>query len=154
MSNWNPTDYHQHSAQQQKWATELLPKLALKGSERVLDIGCGDGKITVEIARAVPNGLVVGLDSSTEMLDFALKAFPDTPNLRFEQGDARSLTFDSEFDWVVSFATLHWVIDHRPVLAGIHRSLRPGGRVLMQFGGKGNAAEVVRVVTRIVACPR
>jgi len=64
MSQWNPTDYHQHSSQQQKWARDILDRLALTGQEQILDIGCGDGKITAEVARHVPNGLVVGLDSS------------------------------------------------------------------------------------------
>ena len=148
MNQWNPNDYQQHSSQQQKWAKEVLPRLHLKGNERILDIGCGDGKITAEVARHVPQGSVVGLDASAEMIDFADKQYSTISNLRFEQGDAQSLAFDGQFDWVISFACLHWVIDHRPVLRGICRALRPGGRILLQFGGKGNAAEVVRVVIR------
>ena len=61
MSQWNPNDYHQHSSQQQKWARDILDRLALAGHEQILDIGCGDGKITAEVARCVPNGFVVGL---------------------------------------------------------------------------------------------
>jgi trans-aconitate 2-methyltransferase len=154
MADWNAQDYHRHSSQQQKWAEEVLAKLSLRGDERVLDIGCGDGKVTAEIARRVPRGLAVGVDSSTEMLDFARTSFGDIPNLRFRQGDARSLDFQGDFDWVVSFACLHWVIDHRPVLAGIGRSLCPGGRLLLQFGGKGNAADMVLVVSRVTARPQ
>jgi trans-aconitate 2-methyltransferase len=136
MNQWNPNDYQQHSSQQQKWAREVLTRLALKGNERILDIGCGDGKITAEVARHVPNGLVVGLDASAEMIEFARKEFPvkEIGNLRFEQGNAESLDFHEQFDWVISFACLHWVIDHRPVLAGIRRALGPGGRIMLQFG--------------------
>ena len=150
MSQWNPNDYHQHSSQQQKWARDILDKLALTGHEQILDIGCGDGKITAEVARCVPNGLAVGLDSSAEMIEFARQSFPaDTlPRLRFEQGDARQLEFVEQFDGVISFACLHWILDHRPVLAGIHRALRPSGRLLLQFGGQGNAAEMVQVIVR------
>jgi trans-aconitate 2-methyltransferase len=156
MNQWNPNDYQQHSSQQQKWAKEILPRLALKGNERILDIGCGDGKITAEVARHVPNGLVVGLDASAEMIDFAKKEFPSETfgNLQFQQGNAESLDFRSQFDWVISFACLHWVIDHRPVLRGIRRALRPEGQILLQFGGKGNAAEVAQVVSEVIARPK
>ncbi len=156
MPKWNPDHYNRNSAAQEKWASELLAKLRLKGDEQILDIGCGDGKVTAEVARSVPRGKVVGLDSSIEMIDFARKNFPAEaiPQLRFQLGDARALDFHEEFDWVVSFASLHWVIDHRPVLAGIRRALRPGGRVMLQFGGKGNAAEVFQVMSEVIVRPR
>jgi trans-aconitate 2-methyltransferase len=154
MTQWNPNDYNQHSAQQQKWAKEILPRLALKGDERILDIGCGDGKITAEVAQHVPNGSVVGVDASAEMIDFAKKQYSTVANLHFEERDARSLNFDGQFDWVISFACLHWVIDHRPMLAGIRRSLCPDGRILLQCGGKGNAAEIAQVVFKIIAEPK
>ena len=122
----------------------ILARLDLNGHERILDIGCGDGRITAEVARCVPQGIVVGLDSSAEMVAFAQRdsASEDLPNLRFQQGEAQSLDFHEQFDRVISFACLHWVIDHRPVLAGIRRALRPHGRVMLQFGGKGNAAQM------------
>jgi trans-aconitate 2-methyltransferase len=151
MNTWNAQDYHQHSSQQQIWARDALAMLALEGGEHVLDIGCGDGKVTAQIARAVPRGRVVGLDTSPDMIQFAQRNFPADrhPNLHFQKGDARALTFVGEFDAVVSFACLHWVIDHQPVLAGIARALRSGGRVLLQFGGRGNAADIMDAVTAI-----
>jgi trans-aconitate methyltransferase len=86
------------------------------------------------------------------MIAFARRSFgpPALANLRFEEANAASLTFGPEFDCVVSFACLHWVIDHRPVLAGIRRALRPGGRTLLQFGGRGNASEVVAAATTVI----
>ncbi|MCL2646084.1 MAG: methyltransferase domain-containing protein [Phycisphaerales bacterium] len=159
MTNWNPQDYHRHSSQQHHWANQILAHLALKGDETILDIGCGDGKITAQIAHAVSRerggGRVVGIDNSAEMIAFAQQAFPaDTfGNLWFQQADARSLPFVAEFDLVLSFTCLHWVLDHRPVLAGIQRALRSGGRTLLQFGGKGNAAEIVDAVTQVTRRP-
>ncbi|MCL2640366.1 MAG: methyltransferase domain-containing protein [Phycisphaerales bacterium] len=158
MSKWNPQDYHKHSSQQHHWANQILAHLALKGDEAILDVGCGDGKITAQIAQAAPRGRVVGIDNSAEMIAFAQQTFPPdafaTPlNLRFQQADARSLPFINEFDWVLSFTCLHWVIGHQPVLAGIQRALRPGGRTLLQFGGKGNAAEIVHAVTEVTRRP-
>jgi len=152
VPRWNPEDYSRHSSAQAKWASEILAKLELKGDKQILDIGCGDGKITAEVARSVPRGRVVGLDSSPEMIDFARKRFPAEaiPQLRFQLGDARTLDFHEEFDSVISFASLHWVIDHRPVLVGICRALRSGGRMILQFGGKGNAAEIVDVISAVI----
>jgi trans-aconitate methyltransferase len=143
---WNPADYAQHSQGQERWARELLSLMSLRPQESVLDVGCGDGRITAQIAGLVPNGRVVGIDRSAEMIGFAKEHFPaeQLPNLRFLQADASALPFDAEFDAVFSNAVLHWILDHKPVLAGISRSLRPGGRCVLQMGGKGNGADVVR----------
>ena len=148
---WNPEDYERNSSAQQKWADEVLAKLALRGDELVLDIGCGNGKITAELAARVPRGSFVGLDLSDDMIGYAGTKYKNRPNLAFQQGDAERMSFQREFDLVVSFACLHWVKDHAPVLAGIRRSLRPGGRVILQFGGRGNAAEVSSAVDVVVS---
>ena len=75
MFKWNAKDYSKSSAEQEKWAQELISKLKLMGTERVLDIGCGDGKVTAAIASHLPKGFVLGIDSSEEMIVFAQKAF-------------------------------------------------------------------------------
>lgn len=150
---WNADDYARNSGVQAGWAEELIGKLALKGAERILDLGCGDGATTAKLAAHVPRGSVVGIDSSAEMIALALKRFPaaQNPTLRFQLADARTLPFEGAFDVVFSNAALHWVIDHRPVLAGIRRALVPGGRVLLQMGGQGNAAGVVAAAERLLA---
>lgn len=152
---WNAEDYHKSSPAQHQWASELIRKLGLKGNERVLDLGCGDGKVTVEISRCLPGGRVVGIDSSADMIRFACGHFPkDTcPNLSFAEMDVRDLIFEEEFDIVFSNAALHWVLDHRPVLAGIRRALCPGGKMLIQMGGKGNAASAFRAIDALVQEP-
>ncbi len=153
---WNAGDYASHSAPQQRWAQELIARLALQGHETVLDLGCGDGKISAEMARHVPEGEVVGLDSSEAMVAFAREHHPPGlhPNLRFVHGDARHLAFDDAFDVVFSNAALHWVLDHRPVLRGIHRGLRVGGVALLQMGGAGNAAGILGVLDALIQQPR
>jgi trans-aconitate 2-methyltransferase len=152
MYKWNAEDYYQSSSPQQRWARELIEKLHFKGNERVLDIGSGDGKVTVELAERVSAGSVLGIDSSEEMVRFARERFPRErfPNLTFERKDAQFLDFDEEFDIVFSNATLHWVIDHLPVIGGISGSLRSGGRVLLQMGGKGNATGVIRAMEGVL----
>ena len=150
---WDAAEYARSSAAQQEWARELIEKLGLSGHESVLDLGCGDGKVTAEIARRVPDGRVVGVDSSEDMVRLSRAAFPPSahPNLRFQPGDARALDFDQEFDVVFSNATLHWVKDHGPVLKGAARSLRPGGRILFQMGGRGNGSEIFDVARQMTA---
>lgn len=144
---WDACGYEQHSSPQHQWALDLISTLTFAGDEHVLDIGCGDGKISAELAARVPNGSVLGIDAAHTMIQFAQDRFPLSrfPNLRFRYGDATHLAFCHEFDLVVSFAALHWVHDHRAVLQGVKRALKPDGRVVFQFGGEGNAATLVAV---------
>ncbi len=146
-AKWNPAEYAANSAVQQGWARELLAKLDLRGDERVLDVGCGDGKITAELARAVPRGFVLGTDASAEMIAFARKAFPAAkiPNLEFAIADAREIPpgeTSGKFDAVFSNAALHWVDDHEKFLRGAAAALKTGGRLVVSCGGKGNAHDV------------
>ena len=148
---WNPEDYSLHSKEQERWARELMAKLGLKGDERVLDLGCGDGKVTAEIARFLSDGSVLGIDSSPEMIEFAKSSFMDaSKNLAFLCVDVREMGFTREFDLVFSNAALHWVKDHGPVLVRIKKALRPGGRVVLQMAGEGNAATVVQTVSEVI----
>jgi trans-aconitate 2-methyltransferase len=145
---WDAKDYAKNSTNQFQWAQELIPKLELQDNETLLDIGCGDGKITAELAKALPKGKVVGIDSSEQMIKLAKNAFPaqDYANLSFQVMDARKLSFKEEFDRVFSNAALHWIVDQKPVLEGIARSLKPKGFALLQMGGKGNAKDMLAVL--------
>jgi trans-aconitate 2-methyltransferase len=143
-AKWNAADYAANSVVQQTWARELIAKLNLGGGEHILDVGCGDGKVTAEIARAVPHGTVTGMDASAEMIAFAKKAFLEEkfPNLKFHVRDAREIHFAQRFDVVFSNAALHWVDDHEKFLAGTASVLSSGGRLIVSCGGKGNAHDV------------
>ena len=129
MTEWNAAEYDRIAALQQAMAGEVLGRLTLKGSERVLDVGCGDGRITAEVASRVPAGAVVGVDASQEMVEFASIHFAAAhrDNLSFRVADARCLTFQQEFDQVISFNALHWIHEQEVVLRGIWTALRPGG---------------------------
>jgi len=89
------------------------------------------------------------------MISLAQARFPagDYHNLHFQVEDASRLPFENEFDVVFSNATLHWLRDHRPVLRGIARSLKPGGKILLQMGGKGNAAGILAVIDELLRQP-
>jgi trans-aconitate 2-methyltransferase len=151
MHKWDPADYEKSSSAQYEWAMKLISLLKVAEDERILDIGCGDGRITARLAALVPKGEVFGIDLSPDMVDFARGRFPreSYPNLSFSPGDASALDFHEEFGLVVSFACLHWVKDHLPVLKGIRCSLRSGGRILLQFGGRGNAAALLGVTEEL-----
>ena len=143
-SKWDAAEYAANSAVQQSWARELIARLHLRGDEHILDVGCGDGKVTAELARTVPHGLVVGVDASAEMIGFAHKTFPasEISNLKFQIADAREISSKTKFDLVFSNAALHWVDDHEAILRGAASALKPHGRLAISCGGKGNAHDV------------
>jgi trans-aconitate 2-methyltransferase len=142
---WDAEEYARNSAAQLGWARELIGKLRLSGNESVLDIGCGDGRVSAELAQRVPRGEVIGCDSSPQMIAKAQSAFPpgSHANLSFQLADARALGFQDRFEVAFSNATLHWVKDQPTVLRGVARALKRGGRLLFQMGGRGNGEELI-----------
>jgi trans-aconitate methyltransferase len=124
-------------------AKDLVPLLAPKKGERILDIGCGTGHLTAEIAKS--GAEVVGIDRSEEMIAEARKKYSE---LRFEVMDARKLEFGEKFEGVFSNATLHWIKEPEQVIAGIARVLEQGGRFVAEFGGKENIAGLVGAFER------
>lgn len=142
---WNSHDYSRQSTLQKTLAAENLARLELRGTERILDVGCGDGETTAAISRRVPDGSVLGIDPSSDMIAFAGKNHAG-PNLRFEIGDARRLPFHDEFDLVVSFYALHWVSEQDAALRAIRAALKPGGRTLLQFVPEGERPSIEDVI--------
>jgi trans-aconitate methyltransferase len=148
MTQWNAADYAKHSLGQFAWALSIIDRLALKGDERVLDIGCGDGKVSAEIASRLANGRVLGVDNAPEMIALAKGTWTGrAANLEFEVGDAQALDVPPIFDVVFSNAAIHWMPDHQSVVRGVARALAPGGRVFLSMGGRGTASPVYRALT-------
>jgi trans-aconitate methyltransferase len=139
MTEWIASDYSQQSSLQKAMADEVLAKLSLQGDERVLDVGCGDGKITAAVAARLPSGSALGVDPSRDMIAFASKQFgpPAHANVRFEVADARHLPYTNEFDLVLSFNALHWVPEQEAALGAIRAALAPNGRALLRFVPEG-----------------
>lgn len=144
MDNWDSEHYKQHALAQESAALKILKNINLQGNERILDIGCGDGKITEQIAKNVPNGEVIGIDSSPNMIKQATSDYSHIPNLKFLREKAETFTFKEKFDLVTSFFALHWVKDHSLVLKNILSALKKGGRIvlLMVSGGDPLIGEV------------
>jgi len=137
-------------------AAEQLALLSLEGAERILDVGCGDGKITAQIATRVPRGSVLGVDPSRDMVAFASRHFgaPARANLRFEVADARSLSYRNEFDLIVSFNALHWVPEQRLALQSIGAALKPGARAILRFVSRGRRKCLEDVIEDVRQRPR
>jgi trans-aconitate methyltransferase len=143
--------YTEASTHQQQWGERLIEALTLKGDERVLDLGCGDGLLTSHLALRVPRGHVVGIDASPGMLAVARER--QGPNLEFELLDINALPYESAFDLVFSNATLHFVLDHTLLLGNVHRALRNGGLARCNFAADGNCVHFFQAVRDTMAAP-
>lgn len=130
---WDASAYDSKHSFVWKYGKEVLELLAPREGERILDLGCGTGHLTNQIAAR--GATVIGLDKSTAMIERARALYPD---LRFEAGDATSFRFDEPLDAVFSNAAIHWMKDQDGVADSIWRALKPGGRFVAEFGGKGN----------------
>ena len=148
MTEWKAAEYSKRSQLQEAMASEVLALIDLAGSECVLDVGCGDGKITAQIATRVPHGTVVGVDPSRDMIAFATSHFPRSAhsNLRFEVADARRLSYQDEFDSVVSFNALHWIPDQDAALQSIRATMKPEARAQLRLVPCGERKSLEAVV--------
>jgi len=143
--------YRKASAHQKKLGMKILDGLPLSGGESVLDLGCGDGTLTKQLAELVPDGTVVGIDSAEAMIAAAKEL--EAGNLSFRRLDINDMVFDGEFDLVFSNATIHWVNDHERLLARCHAALRPNGMLRFGFAAKGNTGTLSGVIREVMQRP-
>ena len=120
--------YRQHNISQRTIAKELWTQLTLQGDEHLLDIGCGDGRISHQMADNLPNGRVTGIDPSPSMIEAAKEH--QLPHLHFEQRGAHDINEVEKYDIVTAFSSLHYVPQIDLALEKIFRALKPGGRFL------------------------
>jgi SAM-dependent methyltransferase len=133
--NFDPAEYAAHASFVPALGAAVLGLLAPKAGERILDLGCGDGVLTLKLVEA--GASVLGTDA-----DPAMVAAARAKGLDAEVMDGQRLTFDGGFDAVFSNAALHWMPDTAAVFAGVHRALKPGGRFIAECGGFGNIAAI------------
>jgi trans-aconitate 2-methyltransferase len=131
--HWKGDEYAKNSESQRNTAEEFIQKVTLQGREAILDVGCGDGKITAKMAQMVPNGYVVGVDISASMIERAKKSFSDRKNLMFQISDAQQLPFLQQFDIITSFTVLQFVLEQKEALQNFKKALKPGGKLWIQM---------------------
>jgi SAM-dependent methyltransferase len=144
VNTWSSDRYIEHAAYVPNLGAAVLELLDARPGERVLDVGCGEGTLTQQIAGR--GAAVIGVDSSPDMIEAARARGLDARLV-----DAETLPFDNEFDAVFSNAVLHWVRDHDLLLTGVSRALRPGGRFVAEFGGHGNIAAIEVALRTVLA---
>ena len=155
MSDWNAERYHDLSSPQQAWGRRVLERLSLSGSEHVLDLGCGTGRVTQELHRRLPHGRLVGADRSEAMLASASSWLREhAAGVTLVQADGAALPFRRAFDVVFSTATFHWIPDHSALFRSIITALKPGGRLVAQCGGGLNLAVLRARADRLRREPR
>ena len=135
---WDAEHYKKHSKPQEEGGLEALKKFSFTEEEYVLDIGCGDGRTTASIAKMVPNGEVIGIDPSSNMIAVCNETYGAIDNLSFYQIGAEDFSFNKQFDLIVSFYALHYIEDHNAVLSKIYNALKPDGTLIIRMSGGDN----------------
>jgi trans-aconitate 2-methyltransferase len=146
---WDAATYDRVSAPHLAWGRDVVERLDLRGDERVLDAGCGTGRVTEMLLERLPHGQVVAVDGSQAMVDRARQRFGD--RVHAFRSDLLELEVDEPVDAILSTATFHWIADHDRLFARLHAALKPGGELVAQCGGAGNVARVEAAIARVGA---
>jgi trans-aconitate 2-methyltransferase len=145
--DWNAASYQRVSAPLEAMGREVLDRLELQGDERVLDAGCGTGRVTAALLERLPRGEVVAVDGSPAMVEEARARLG--PGVDVRVVDLTELELSPPVDAVLSTATFHWISDHDRLFERLHAVLKPGGRLVAQCGGDGNIAAVRGAIERV-----
>jgi trans-aconitate 2-methyltransferase len=145
-NRWDATLYQGSYAFVWQHGEQLLNLLSPQPGERILDVGCGTGQLTQQIALA--GAEVMGIDAAPSMIEQARQNYPD---LKFAVADARDFQVEQPFDAVFSNAALHWILEPDAVIRCIYQALKPGGRFVVEFGGKGNVDKIVKALHSVLS---
>jgi trans-aconitate 2-methyltransferase len=158
-TDWDGPTYDRISAPQQEWAKRVMDeRLPLRGDETVLDAGCGSGRVTKMLLERLPDGRVVGVDGSPSMIETARETLAGEDRVTLIVSDLLEVSpellqrsgAEGEVDAVFSNATFHWIRDHEALFRALRSMMRPGGRLVAQCGGRGNVAEWVAAIRRVI----
>jgi len=144
--------YKKASAHQKEWANKILRELQFIGNETILDLGCGDGVITDQLAEMVPDGKVLGIDASEGMIKTALQEKKRT-NVTFDLKNINEIDYVNRFHFIFSNATLHWILDHKKLLQNTFQALKSGGTIRFSFAGDGNCLYFFDVIRQAMDEP-
>ena len=127
------------------YGKDLISMLNPKAGERILDLGCGTGELTAEIASS--GAKMVGIDASEKMIEAARNKFPD---LNFIQAKGESFIDSEPYDAIFSNATLHWILNPEAVISAMYSNLKPNGRLLLEMGGNGNIQSITGALSAVL----
>ena len=147
--DWDADSYQRVSVPHEDWARSIFDRLELRGDERVLDAGCGSGRVTAMLIERLPRGSVVAVDGSPSMVDRVRTVL--RPQDEALVADLTEVELADPVDVVFSSAVFHWVLDHGALFANLRRHLREGGRLAAQCGGAGNIALLRRSGSEVAA---
>lgn len=148
---WDAETYDAVSDPQFEWGTEVLERLDLRGDERVLDAGCGSGRVSSELLKRIPNGQLIAVDGSEAMIAKSKERLGE--DATYLVADLSELEIEQPVDLIFSTATFHWIVDHDRLFQRLHAALHPGGRLVAQCGGEGNVAEYAKAIAAAAARP-
>jgi trans-aconitate 2-methyltransferase len=140
--DWDAATYDRLATPMTRWGSEVVDRLELHGDERVLDAGCGTGRVTAMLRDRLPRGEIVALDGSESMIALAHERLGDDRVTYLRADLQRPLPIDPAVDAVLSTATFHWIRDHDALFANLAAVMRPGAQLAAQCGGRGNIASV------------
>jgi trans-aconitate methyltransferase len=146
QKSWNTALYQEQHAFVWQYGESLLKLLAPKAGERILDLGCGTGQLTAKIAES--GAFVQGIDSSLAMISTAKSNYP---HINFAAADARDFQVEQPLDAVFSNAVLHWIKPPDAAIDCVEKALKPGGRFVAEFGGKGNVGAIARALLNVLS---
>ena len=151
---WDAAEYEAVSGPQTGWGADFigifLERRGLRGDEDAIDVGCGTGRVTELLLRNLPDGTVLAVDASEDMVEAARRRFAGDPRVRVERRDVLRLEVEERVDVIFSTATFHWIMDHERLFNHLARLLKPGGRLVAQCGGTGNIARTLAVTGRVM----
>ena len=140
---WDADLYQQKHAFVHQYGSSLIDWLNPQQGEKILDLGCGTGELTHQIAQSAAE--VIGIDQSEEMVHRAKQQYP---NMQFQVMDATELTGLPQFDAVFSNAVLHWVLEAKQAIQQLYQYLKPKGRLVAELGGKNNIAQIISALNK------
>lgn len=146
MNNqWNAELYEDKHSFVWQYGSDLITILSPQSGEKILDLGCGTGQLTNQIAQL--GAEVIGIDRDASMIE---QAKANYPQLNFQVADGTNFSFTESFDAVFSNAALHWMKPPEEVIKCIWQVLKPGGRLIAEFGGKGNVEQIIQAIKTVV----
>ena len=144
QQTWNADEYKQHASFVPSLAKDLIELLNPQPGETILDLGCGDGLLTLELQQRGCS--VIGVDSSPGMVEAS-----KSRGIEAYVQDAHHLNYHHSFDAVFSNAALHWLTQPEKVIEGVHAALKPKGRFVAELGGHGNIAALLKAMAEVFA---